>query len=58
VRGLESELVGDDEVQALMRAIPHAEFADIAGARHMVAGDKNDVFTDALLTFFSRLTWR
>ncbi len=58
VRGRESELVGDAEVEALMRAVPHAEFADIAGARHMVAGDRNDVFTDALLTFFSELTWR
>jgi pimeloyl-ACP methyl ester carboxylesterase len=58
VRGLESELVGEDEVKALLKAIPHAEFADIEGARHMVAGDKNDVFTDALLTFFAKLTWR
>ncbi len=58
VRGRESELVGSDEVDALMQAVPHAKFADIAGARHMVAGDRNDVFTDALLTFFSELTWR
>lgn len=58
VRGRESELVGDDEVQALVGAVPHAEFTDIAGARHMVAGDVNDVFTQALLTFFDKLTWR
>jgi len=58
VRGRESELVGKDEVDALMQAVPHAQFADIAGARHMVAGDRNDVFTDALLTFFAELTWR
>jgi pimeloyl-ACP methyl ester carboxylesterase len=58
VRGRESELVGEDEVEAFVKAVPHAEFADIAGARHMVAGDKNDVFTDALLTFFDELTWR
>lgn len=58
VRGLESELVGEDEVQSLLKVIPHAKFADIEGARHMVAGDKNDVFTDALLDFFAELTWR
>ena len=58
VRGRESELVGEDEVAAFVKAVPHAEFADIAGARHMVAGDRNDVFTDALLIFFSELTWR
>lgn len=58
VRGRESELVGEDEVEAFIKAVPDAKFADIAGARHMVAGDKNDVFTDALLTFFDELSWR
>ena len=58
VRGRESELVGEDEVEAFVAAVPHAQFTDIAGARHMVAGDKNDVFTQALLTFFDGLTWR
>jgi peroxiredoxin len=32
-------------------AAPHAEFVDVSGAGHMVAGDKNDVFADAILTF-------
>lgn len=58
VRGRESELVGESEVDAFIEAVPHAKFADIAGARHMVAGDRNDVFTDALLQFFIGLTWR
>jgi pimeloyl-ACP methyl ester carboxylesterase len=58
VRGRESELVGESEVDAFIEAVPHAKFADIAGARHMVAGDRNDVFTDVLLTFFADLTWR
>jgi pimeloyl-ACP methyl ester carboxylesterase len=58
VRGRESELVGENEVAAFVKMVPHAKFADIAGARHMVAGDRNDVFTDALLTFFAELTWR
>lgn len=58
VRGRESELVGENEVDAFIKMVPHAQFADIAGARHMVAGDRNDVFTDALLTFFAELTWR
>jgi pimeloyl-ACP methyl ester carboxylesterase len=58
VRGRESELVGEAETAAFLEAVPHAQFADIAGARHMVAGDQNDVFTDALLRFFEELTWR
>ncbi len=58
VRGRESELVGEDEVQALLEAAPHMQYADIVGARHMVAGDQNDIFTDALLSFFAGLTWR
>ncbi|MEM9470710.1 MAG: alpha/beta fold hydrolase [Pseudomonadota bacterium] len=58
VRGRESELVGENEVAAFIEAVPHAKFTDIAGARHMVAGDRNDVFTDALLQFFVGLAWR
>ena len=34
------------------------EYADVAGAGHMVAGDRNDVFTDAVVDFLEapRLT--
>ena len=38
-----------------MRLVPHAEFADVAGAGHMVAGDRNDIFASAVLDFLGRL---
>ena len=34
-----------------MALAPHAKFADVSEAGHMVAGDKNDIFTDAVLRF-------
>lgn len=51
VRGKDSELVGQAEAEQFLELVPHAKVADVSGARHMVAGDKNDVFTDAVLTF-------
>ena len=54
VRGRSSELVGEDEVRDFRAICPHAEYADIAGARHMVAGDKNDVFARTILEFMMR----
>jgi hypothetical protein len=33
---------------------PRAEFADIADARHMVAGDSNKAFSGAVLEFLTR----
>lgn len=31
-----------------------AEVVDVAGAGHMVAGDRNDAFNDAVIRFVSR----
>lgn len=55
VRGAASELVRDEHVREFMQLVPHAEFADVAGARHMVAGDRNDAFSSAILGFLARL---
>jgi pimeloyl-ACP methyl ester carboxylesterase len=51
VRGGSSDIVSLESVEAFRRLAPHAEFVDVSGAGHMVAGDKNDVFADAILTF-------
>lgn len=51
VRGAQSELVHQEHVDEFLALAPHATFVDIAGARHMVAGDRNDVFGDAIATF-------
>jgi pimeloyl-ACP methyl ester carboxylesterase len=55
VRGRDSELVGEAEAAAFMELVPHAEIADVSGARHMVAGDRNDVFGNAVAAFLARL---
>jgi pimeloyl-ACP methyl ester carboxylesterase len=54
VRGRSSELVGDEEAADFQALCPQAEYADIAGARHMVAGDKNDIFARKVLDFMTR----
>lgn len=55
VRGRESELVGEGEAARFKQLVPQAELADVSGARHMVAGDRNDVFATAVASFLSRL---
>lgn len=54
IRGLLSDLVSDDTVTALRAAAPRAEYVDVRGAGHMVAGDDNDAFTAAVLSFLGR----
>jgi pimeloyl-ACP methyl ester carboxylesterase len=51
VRGRLSDLVTDAEVEEFLVLVPHAEYVDVAGAAHMIAGDKNDVFTEAVVSF-------
>ena len=51
VRGKLSDLVTDAEATEFRQMVPHAQYVDVAGAAHMIAGDKNDVFTDAVVQF-------
>jgi len=51
VRGKLSDLVTEAEVDEFRQMVPHAGYVDVAGAAHMIAGDKNDVFTDAVVNF-------
>jgi pimeloyl-ACP methyl ester carboxylesterase len=55
VRGGSSELVQEEHVKEFLTLVPHASYADVAGARHMVAGDRNDQFSEAILKFLSEL---
>lgn len=54
VRGKLSDVVSDGGVEDLRRLIPHVEFVDVAGAGHMVAGDDNDAFNNAVESFLAR----
>lgn len=51
VRGVQSELVTREAVEEVLEAVPQASFVDVAGAGHMVAGDQNDSFVDAVVNF-------
>ena len=55
VRGASSELVTEEHAKEFLALVPHASYADVAGARHMVAGDQNDQFSDAIMTFLKDL---
>ena len=55
VRGGASELVQEAHVREFLELVPHADYIDVAEARHMVAGDSNDRFSDAVLDFVGRL---
>ena len=55
VRGARSELVTDAHVEEFLELVPHASHADVKGAGHMVAGDRNDAFADEVLGFLERM---
>ncbi|WP_417689991.1 alpha/beta fold hydrolase [Roseibium sp.] len=55
VRGRNSELVAEEHVEEFLKLVPHSEFVDIHGAGHMVAGDRNDVFAEAIESFLKQL---
>jgi non-heme chloroperoxidase len=54
VRGVLSEIVGEDDVAAFRAVAPGADYIDVPDAAHMVAGDRNDVFTGAVVDFLDR----
>jgi len=51
VRGRMSDLVTVEAAEEFLALAPHAKFADVSGAGHMVAGDRNDAFTKAVVEF-------
>ena len=55
VRGKLSDIVSEEGAKAFMELVPHAKFTDVSDAGHMVAGDKNDIFTNAILEFMTQL---
>lgn len=53
VRGRMSDLLSDAGARAFLALVPHARYADVSGAGHMVAGDRNDAFTRAVVDFLA-----
>ncbi|MBX3025296.1 alpha/beta hydrolase [bacterium] len=58
VRGRMSNLVTMEAAEEFLALAPHARFADVSGAGHMVAGDRNDAFTAAVVEFLAAATSR
>ena len=51
IRGGSSNLVSESAARQFLQLAPHAVYTDVAGAGHMVAGDRNDAFTEAVVKF-------
>lgn len=54
VKGGESDVLSVEDSIRFLELVPHAEFASVAGAHHMVAGDDNAVFEVVLEDFLKR----
>ncbi|BCI85231.1 hypothetical protein NIIDMKKI_04370 [Mycobacterium kansasii] len=54
IRGQMSDLVSQERADEFLSRFPQVEFTDVRGAGHMVAGDRNDIFADAVLDFLAR----
>lgn len=56
VRGRVSDLVTEESAREFLADVPHCEYFDVSGAGHMVAGDRNDAFTSAVVDFLTRVS--
>jgi pimeloyl-ACP methyl ester carboxylesterase len=54
VRGKMSDLLSEEGAKTFLEQVPHADFSDVSGAGHMVAGDRNDLFSEAVLGFLDK----
>jgi pimeloyl-ACP methyl ester carboxylesterase len=51
VRGRVSDLLSEEGAREFLELVPHAQLVDVGGAGHMVAGDRNELFNDAVVSF-------
>jgi pimeloyl-ACP methyl ester carboxylesterase len=55
IRGSRSRIVSEAGAREFLEMVPHAEFVDISDAHHMVAGDANDAFNEAVFRFVDKI---
>ena len=55
VRGGLSDVLSEEGAQDFLQLCPQAEYANVGDASHMVAGDRNDLFTAAVSDFLLRV---
>ncbi len=54
VRGGLSDVLSEEGAQEFLQLCPHAQYVNVTGAGHMVAGDRNDVFGTAVIAFLAQ----
>jgi non-heme chloroperoxidase len=54
VRGGLSDVLSEEGAARFLELCPSAEYVNVAGAAHMVAGDRNDNFATAVIDFLQR----
>jgi pimeloyl-ACP methyl ester carboxylesterase len=55
VRGAMSDVLTESGARKFLELCPAAEYANVSGAGHMVAGDRNDAFSDTVRSFLRRV---
>ena len=55
VRGRQSDVLSPEGVRDFRELVPHAQFVAVGDAGHMVAGDDNDAFANAVRLFLNGL---
>ena len=53
VRGGLSNVLTEQGVREFLQLCPHCEYVNVTDAAHMVAGDRNDIFGNAVIAFLS-----
>ena len=54
IRGGLSDVLSEAGAQDFLALCPHSEYVNVTNAGHMVAGDRNDIFGNAVIDFLSR----
>ena len=54
VRGGLSDVLTEEGAREFLALCPHAEYVSVGSAGHMIAGDRNDAFGNAVIDFLSR----
>jgi pimeloyl-ACP methyl ester carboxylesterase len=55
VRGGLSDVLSEEGAQGFLDLCPQSEYVNVTGAAHMVAGDRNDIFVNAVIDFLLRV---
>ena len=55
VRGGMSDVVSEQVMAEFLDKVPHVRSLDVTGARHMVAGDSNHTFSEAVIDFLQEV---